>query len=174
MSLFSGFEVFLGIIVLVAVVGLVWVITEISSIKKKIENLPEQANSDTLQLRLQAYERITLLLNRLELKNLLSRVPNQGLKSKEMQQSLIQTIKQEYEYNVSQQIYIRPEIWKAITKIKEQNEYIINQLASGLPSEASAMDLNKHILDYIIKNPRNKLLETVNDAINEEVQKVMG
>jgi hypothetical protein len=128
---------------------------------------------ETLRLRLQAYERITLLTERIALQNLLSRNTNTGLSCRQMQAALIDAIKQEYDYNLSQQIYVSTEVWRAVNNLKEQNIYIINQLASTLPAQASGMDLNKHIIDYLINNSNASLHNIVLDAINFEAKKLM-
>jgi hypothetical protein len=128
---------------------------------------------DILKLRLQAYERITLLTERIALQNLLSRNTNSSLTCRQMQLTLIDSIKQEYDYNISQQIYVSTEVWRAVNNLKEQNIYIINQLASTLPAQASGMDLNKHIIDYLINNSNASLHNIVLDAINFEAKKLM-
>jgi len=128
---------------------------------------------DILKLRLQAYERITLLTERIALQNLLSRSTNSSLTCRQMQATLIDSIKQEYDYNTSQQIYVSTEVWRAVNNLKEQNIYIINQLASTLPAHASGMDLNKHIIDYLINNSNASLHNIVLDAINFEAKKLM-
>ncbi len=64
----------------------------------------------------------------------LSRHTNANLSCRQMQMTLIDAIKQEYEYNMSQQIYVSPEVWRAVNNLKEQNIYIINQLAATLPA----------------------------------------
>lgn len=170
----SNFETIILIVFLIMLLGMVWVITEVSAIKRLVSsNALQPADSEITKLQLQAYERLSVLSERIALQNLLTRVPNAGLSSKEMQMSLIENIKQEYEYNVSQQIYIEPEIWKAIDKMKEQNIYIINQLASNLPPNASAMDLNKQIIDFLLNNPKVSLHGIVHEAINHEAKKLM-
>jgi hypothetical protein len=128
---------------------------------------------DILKLRLQAYERITLLTERIALQNLLSRNTNSSLTCRQMQATLIDSIKQEYDYNISQQIYVSTEVWRAVNNLKEQNIYIVNQLASTLPAQASGMDLNKHIIDYLINNSNASLHNIVLDAINFEAKKLM-
>src|SRR5688500_3358630 len=74
---------------------------------------------DTIQLKLQAYERLVLLADRIALPNLISRVHQPGLSSREMQLLLTQTIRQEFEHNVTQQIYVTAEAWDAIRNLKE-------------------------------------------------------
>lgn len=169
----SIFEIILLIILAIVLLVSVWNMVEISAVKTLIRSENKQSDPEALKLQLQAYERMTILSERISLQNLLSRVPNEGLSSREMQLSLIDNIKQEYEYNVSQQIYIRPEIWKAVDNMKEQNIYIINQLASSLPPHASSMDLNKQIVDFLIKNPKTLLHDAVHAAINSEAKKLM-
>lgn len=133
----------------------------------------KSAEPEMLKLRLQAYERITLLTERISFQNLLSRINNSGLSSRQMQMSLIDSIKQEYDYNLSQQIYVSPEVWRAVNNLKEQNIYVVNQLASTLPAKASGMDLNKHIADYLINNSNASLHNIVLEAINFEAKKLM-
>ncbi|MGN6541020.1 MAG: hypothetical protein ACTHKY_09465 [Ginsengibacter sp.] len=167
----STFETIIIILFLVLLLAFIWLLTEFSSIKKE---LGERKNNEpeTLRLRLQAYERITLLTERIALQNLLSRNTNSNLTCRQMQMTLIDSIKQEYDYNISQQIYVSPEVWRAVNNLKEQNIYIINQLASTLPAQASGMDLNKHIIDYLINNSNASLHTIVLDAINFEAKKV--
>ena len=168
----STFETIIIILFLVLLLAFIWLLTEFSSIKKE---LGERKNNEpeTLKLRLQAYERITLLTERIALQNLLSRNTNSGLTCRQMQMALIDSIKQEYDYNISQQIYVSPEVWRAVNNLKEQNIYIINQLASTLPAQASGMDLNKHIIDNLINNSNASLHTIVLDAINFEAKKLM-
>lgn len=168
----STFETIIIILFLVLLLAFIWLLTEFSSIKKE---LGERKNNEpeTLRLRLQAYERITLLTERIALQNLLSRNTNSNLTCRQMQMALIDSIKQEYDYNISQQIYVSPEVWRAVNNLKEQNIYIINQLASTLPAQASGMDLNKHIIDYLINNSNASLHTIVLDAINFEAKKLM-
>ena len=90
-----------------------------------------------------------------------------------MQQALSDEIKQEFDYNISQQIYLSPEIWKAITNMKEQNIYIVNQVGATLPAKANALDLNKQVVDFLINNPKTSIGEIVLEAINFEAKKLM-
>jgi hypothetical protein len=168
----STFETIIIILFLVLLLAFIWLLTEFSSIKKELGERPNN-EPETLRLRLQAYERITLLTERIALQNLLSRNTNSGLTCRQMQMALIDSIKQEYDYNISQQIYVSPEVWRAVNNLKEQNIYIINQLASTLPAQASGMDLNKHIIDYLINNSNASLHTIVLDAINFEAKKLM-
>ena len=75
----------------------------------------------TIQLRLQAYERLTLFVDRIALPNLISRVNEPGASVREMQVLLTQNTKQEFEHNITQQIYVSADAWTAVKNLKDQN-----------------------------------------------------
>src|SRR6476469_8728042 len=75
----------------------------------------------TKPLRLQAYERLVLLAERIALPNLISRLSQPGLTARDMQFLLLESIKQEYEYNASQQIYVSQPAWEAIRSLRDQS-----------------------------------------------------
>ena len=168
----SIFETIFTILIGVLFLTNIWILTDVASLKKYIKE-KGNANPETIKIRLQAYERLTMLAERISLQNLLGRVPNAGLSSRQMQSSLIEAIKQEYDYNASQQVYVSPEVWRAVNNLKEQNIYVVNQLASAMPYQASAMDLNKQIIDFLINNPKASLHHIVLEALNYEAKQIM-
>ena len=168
----SVFETIVIVFLTVIFLSVIWMVTEFNSMKNDIRERTG-INNETIKLRLQAYERLTLLSERISLPNLIGRIPYMGISSRQMQGTLIDAIKQEYEYNLSQQVYVSAEAWRAVNNLKEQNIYIINQLASTLPVQASSMDLNKQIIDYLINNSRASLHNVVLEALNFEAKKIM-
>lgn len=154
-------------------VAIAWLLAEFKGMKDEMrERLG--INNETIKLRLQAYERLTLYAERAGLKNLVSRVSTNsfGESAAVMHNRMIEELKSEYEYNVSQQIYVSKEVWNAVTKLKDQNIYIINQLAGGLDHQASSLDLSKRILEYSMT--QNAELNTiVLDAIQYEAKKIL-
>lgn len=125
-------------------------------------------------LQLQAYERLMLLIDRIALPNLISRTNQPGLNAKEMQVLLTHQIRQEFEYNVSQQIYVSPESWEAVRNLKDQNLLIINQISSFLPAEATGQDLNRSILEMLMQSPKASLHNVVADVLSYEAKKLMA
>ena len=168
----STFETIAVVLLAVILLALVWLITEFSGMKASIKERTG-INNETIRLRLQAYERLTLLAERIALQNLISKIPHAGVTAKQMQHALVDAIKTEYEYNISQQVYVSPEAWRAVHNLKEQNIYIVNQLTTTLPFQASAMDLNKQIIDYLMSNPKASLHIIVLEALNFEAKKIM-
>jgi hypothetical protein len=134
---------------------------------------PENTIAST-PLKLQAYERLILLADRIAVPNLISRCNQPGLDVREMQNLLVQTIRQEFDHNITQQIYVSPEAWDAIRNLKEQNLLIINQVASYLPPTATGQDLNKSLLEMVMQNPKASLHHIVSDALSFEAKKVLS
>jgi hypothetical protein len=127
-----------------------------------------------LPQKLQAYERLILLTDRISLPSLISRSNQPGLNVREMQNLLVQTIRQEFDHNITQQIYVSPEAWDAIRNFKEQNLLIINQVASYLPATATGEDLNKSLLEMMMQNPKASMHHIVSDALSFEAKKVLS
>ncbi|MBC7828770.1 MAG: hypothetical protein H7122_13555 [Chitinophagaceae bacterium] len=140
-------------------------------------NTPKKTEAEepvkTLPLQLQAYERLILLVDRIALPSVISRSNQPGIELRDMQFLLVNAIKQEYEHNVTQQIYVSNEAWEAVRNLKEQNIHVINQVASFLPPEASGTDLNKHLLEMIVNNPKVSLHNVVSEVLSYEAKKLM-
>jgi len=129
--------------------------------------------AEGLKIQMAAYERLTLFAERIKLGVLVNRLYDSNLSARQMQQVLLNSIRDEYDHNITQQLYIRPELWEAITKMKDQNAYIINQLAALAPGNATALDLNKKILDFNMGNPEATMNKLVLDALQFEVKNLI-
>lgn len=127
----------------------------------------------TRPLQLQAYERLVLLCERMALPNLISRLSQPGLSAREMQVFLIETIKQEYEYNASQQIYVSQQAWEAVRNLRDQSMLMINTIAKTLEPDAKAVDLNKQIMENVIHEEKAALHTYATDTLNAEAKKIM-
>lgn len=127
----------------------------------------------SVPMQLQAYERLILLAERISLPSLINRLNQPGLSVKEMQSVLIQNIRQEFDYNITQQIYVSNEAWEAVRNLKDQNLLIINQVASFMPPEANGNDLNKSILEMLIQSPKASLHSVVSEVLSYEAKKLM-
>jgi hypothetical protein len=130
-------------------------------------------DNGTRQLQLQAYERLILLADRIALPNIINRLNQPGMGLREMQLLLTQQIKQEFEYNVTQQIYVSSEAWDAVRNLKDQNIMIVNQVASFLPADAEGQDLSRAILEMLAQNPKATLHNVVSDVLSYEAKKLM-
>lgn len=152
-------------------IAIAWLLAEFKGMKDEMKER-FGINNETLKLKLQAYERLTVFAERASLKNLISRTSSGDLNVLEFQLILLQTLRSEYDYNVSQQIYVSPDMWKAIGNLKDQNVYIINQIAANLPSKAPGIELSKRVLEYA-SNANAELSGIVLDALHFEAKKIL-
>jgi len=162
-------------VTIIAGLAILYIISYLKDKKneKKLTTEKPKDEGQTNQLKLQAYERLVILADRIALPNLINRVNQPGLSKSEMQQLLTQTIRQEFEYNLSQQIYVSPAAWDAVRNLKEQNILIVNQIASIIPPTASSTDLNKHVIEFVMNQPQGSMHTMVQEALSYEAKKVM-
>ncbi len=160
-------------VIIVVGLGSIYLYTYLK--EKKAAEVPLLPGDSTalLPIKLQAYERLVLLADRISLPNLVSRVNQTGVSAREMQTLLTQTIKQEFDHNITQQIYVSPAAWDAVRNLKEQNMLIINQVASFLPEFSSGADLNKGLMQLLMENPKISLHTIVSEALSYEAKKLM-
>ena len=137
--------------------------------KQKSANAPGK----TQPLQLQAYERLLILIDRIALPHLISRVSQPHASARDMQLLLTQNIRSEFDYNITQQIYVSPDAWTAVKNLKEQNLLIINQLANVLPPNATGLDLNKLLLEFLMSDKKGTLHEVVSEVLSYEAKKLM-
>ena len=102
---------------------------------------------DMLPIRLQAYERISLLLERIAPNKLILRLSDGDYSYKEFQQILIANVREEYNHNLSQQIYVSDQVWELTTSAVEDVIMTINQGADSLSKESRSIDLAKKIFE---------------------------
>jgi hypothetical protein len=121
-------------------------------------------------LRLQAYERIIVFLERIHPFSLCQRVYQPNMLLPELQLELIKTIRVEYEYNLSQQMYINTEPWQMVTTAKEETIKLINSIASKMPDHIDGIELNKAILNYYIQSNKDIPVQIAINFVKEDVK----
>ncbi|MTG98422.1 MULTISPECIES: hypothetical protein [Myroides] len=109
-----------------------------------IDSLQNNKTIDTIALRLQAYERLTIFIERIDLQKLLLRIQLQTDDKALYSLALIQHITQEYEYNISQQVYVSEELWTLLTQHKNAIVSLI-QRSSNLHNIDNPLNL-QHLL----------------------------
>jgi len=113
--------------------------------------------------RLQAYERICLFLERISPPNLLLRINNPVYSARELHKILLDEIRNEYNHNVSQQIYMSEEVWNMVRNAKEDLVIMINEASSQMSGEASGLDLSRKIFELTLE----KNVEPISHALSE-------
>ncbi len=100
--------------------------------------LRQDAQKITLPLRLQAYERLTLLCDRVEIHNALLRIRTPGMTVSDLTGALLLGISQEFEHNTSQQLFVSETLWQIIRVAREQTMMLISQAGEGLDPKEDA------------------------------------
>ena len=134
--------------------------------KKELLKINSTSKKTVLPLRLQAYERMTIYLERIQPGTLINRCRKDGMTAADLHLSLLSTIRTEYDHNTAQQIYINEKTWEVIKVSKEETIAIINNAAAGIPPKADGKDLSKSVLEQLMKFkernlPTNKALRAL-------------
>lgn len=160
-------------IIVAAIALIVAVVALITARNQKPASTEGTEAYSSRPLQLQAYERLVLLCERISIPNLISRTNISQLSAREMQIILLENIKQEFEYNASQQIYVTPIAWESVRNLKDHSMLIINQVSGVLPAEARASDLNRQLLDVVMNQQEQPLHLAVLDTLSFEAKKLM-
>ena len=139
-------------------------------LQKQVVGMRDKNTEVVLPIRLQAYERMVLFLERITPNNLLRRLSRAELTAKELQHVLVHEIREEYSHNLAQQVYMSDECWRSIRQSMEEVIALINQSADGLSAEAKSIELHRRILQNSADgtfDPTGPALKRVKDEIRQ-------
>lgn len=114
--------------------------------RKERAELRTVSLSRLIPLRLQAYERCVLFLERISPENLLLRVEGGGKDARLFLMQMQVEIRSEFEHNYSQQLYISDNGWKHVVRSKDYILALLNRSMTELPANATGIDLGKRVL----------------------------
>jgi len=123
-------------------------------------------------VKLQAYERVVLFLERISPESLVMRVSKPDISSQQMHAILINTIRNEYEHNLSQQIYMSNEAWQMANNARGTVTKIINNISATIPPTATGADLSRLILEEMIEMDTDPCRAAI-DFIKAEVARMI-
>lgn len=130
------------------------------------------SNKDIITpIRLQAYERVVLFLERITPNSLVMRVFKNGMSGKLLQTELVKSIRSEYEHNMSQQLYMSNQAWEIVKTAKEETVKLINIASTKIPESAAGMDLANAIIEIasqIPKLPTQVAVEALKKELSQE------
>jgi hypothetical protein len=99
-----------------------------------------------LPLKLQAYERIILYLERINPESLIMRNHRSGMTALDIQRELLKNIREEFEHNHSQQLYLNPETWEAVRHAKDEMTKLVKFAGSHVEGSTSALAFSETFL----------------------------
>lgn len=134
--------------------------------KKRLLELKQTSRSVVTPIRLQAYERMAMFLERIEPTQLVLRLNDPQLTVYQFQTLLISSIRGEYEHNLSQQVYISSEVWDKIKMAKEEMIKIVNLSAGKFDSDAPSANLATAIFEQTAStSPTHKAMEALKEEL---------
>ncbi|WKN33198.1 hypothetical protein PZB74_07580 [Porifericola rhodea] len=136
---------------------------------QKMVDIKAQNSAAIVPTRLQAYERITLFLERISPNNLVYRLNDSSYSAKEFHQILISNIREEFNHNLSQQVYVSDEVWSMAKNAMEDVILSINQAAQNLDDKARSIDLGRKVIDQQMQGDTDAIGQAL-AALKSEVR----
>jgi hypothetical protein len=121
--------------------------------KEKLQLLEfkKSTSAHTLPLRLQAYERAVLLIDRINPANLLPRLNATAYTAAELHSLIVAEVRNEFQHNVTQQLYISHRAWQLVKRIKDDTLNLVNNVSKSMPEGSSGMDFSRAMLSHLSK-----------------------
>ncbi len=114
--------------------------------KKRQWELKKTSQKEISSIRLRAYERLSLLLERTQPEHMLMDLDFAGMTIPELQAHLLRTIRLEFDHNLSQQVYVSDEVWARIIQARDEMAAFINAMAIQMPKGSSTMEYAKVLM----------------------------
>ncbi|MBN2806794.1 MAG: hypothetical protein JXR22_09050 [Prolixibacteraceae bacterium] len=114
--------------------------------KQRKQEIRVKFSEETLPLRLQAYERLVLFLERIKPESLILRTAQTGMTTAGLQRAMSENIREEFEHNLSQQIYITAEAWAMVVAARQSMIQLISSMADDIQPEAPYMEYATELL----------------------------
>ena len=130
-------------------------------------------NSRTITpIRLQAYERVVLFLERISLESLLVRTNTPGMSAAQLHTALLSTIRSEFEHNLSQQIYMTQQAWEVVKNARSNTIKLINTEFEKAPPTATGLEFSRLLLEKVMEMEKEST-KTAIEYIKNEVARMM-
>ena len=139
--------------------------------KSSNHTIDKKVSSAEIEIRLRAFERITLLLERIKPLNIINRLELHSVNNDQLKVILIKNISIEYDYNVSQQIYVSNELWSLVELIKDRLINSVANISDNLKPDAKTT----HFIEQMLKDQRknNLLIQKAQKILNLEVKSLI-
>lgn len=140
---------------------------------KRDFELKKNTRKEITAIRLRGYERLALLLERTTPKHMLRDMDVNGLTVRELQLLLLQTIRTEFDHNLSQQIYVSDVTWTAITIVEQELIRFVNTGALSFDANSNALPYAQQLITVYDTNgetPTQAALRNLREEARELLQ----
>jgi hypothetical protein len=139
--------------------------------EKRLIDIKLKNGEIVLPIRLQAYERMALFLERISPHNLILRVNDPAYNVAQLHQRMLMEIREEYNHNLSQQVYMSDQAWSLIKISMEDVVSIINKSSTNMPPEAKGIELAKMIFENLVQRSEDPVSKALK-FLKQEIQQV--
>ena len=122
--------------------------------KKRMSEIKKTNQELITPVRLQAYERVVLFLERITPNSLVMRIHSSGMSARALHGELLKTIRLEFEHNVAQQVYISNKAWAEVKNSKEEIIKLINVCSTKVDGVATGAQLAEKIIEVSSQIPK--------------------
>jgi hypothetical protein len=172
---------FIKILLPAALVLLAMYLTVKALVERRVEKADQGSkfqtsgppNPSLLAIRMQAFERLVLYLERIHPENLLLRINRPGISNRDLQQMMLNDIREEYGHNLAQQIYVSEKSWNLLKDAKEEINILINRSADQVNGENRSMELARVILEELMRS-NYKPTEKAISQLKAEARQLLG
>ena len=141
--------------------------------KRREHELKKVSQNIVTPLKITAYERIVIYLERINTNNLVLRVNKNGMTAKQLHSELVLAIKSEFEHNLSQQIYVSAGSWEMVKNAKEEVLQLVNIASSKVPAETNSLELASMILNITANLGKKLPSELAIDYLKREISQTL-
>jgi len=135
--------------------------------------LQREQRQSSLPLKLQAYERFSMFCERITIPNLLLRTRKEGMSAGELRLALLLALQQEYEHNITQQVYVSTQLWEIIKLAREESVNLIALAAQEVDQQAAGKALADRLM-ALVEEREALVVEQALLAIRKEAASKMG
>ncbi|HOO99309.1 MAG TPA: hypothetical protein PLV06_01395 [Bacteroidales bacterium] len=135
---------------------------------RRRQDLILQGSRTVTPIKLQAYERIVLFLERISLESLLVRVNTSGMTAAQLHSALLSAIRSEFEHNLSQQIYMSPQAWEVVRNARSNTIKIINSEYEKKPVPSTGLEFSQRLLEAVMaldKEPTRAAIDYIKGEV---------
>ena len=133
----------------------------------KYAELKRSLDQQLMPLRMQAYERIVLLLERISPNNLLGRIYIPGMTVFEFHKEILMAIRSEFEHNITQQVYVTNNAWNIVRNSRDELIKLINQSLEQCNPNAAGVELSKKIFETMLQRDEFPVQNAIDQVKNE-------
>lgn len=140
--------------------------------EKRRQEIILQTSKTVTPIKLQAYERIVLFLERISLESMIIRVSNPEMTATQLHTVLLNTIRSEFEHNLSQQIYMSPQAWEVVKNARSNMIKIINSEAEKMPANSTGLAFSRQLLQNVMnmeKEPTRVAIDYIKGEIGRMI-----